>query len=181
MIGKRRIRLVTTVILAAAWCLLHVAGRTAAPLSSPLTQTKSAVDEKTAEQAYKNIRVLNDLPASELDGVMEFMSAALGVGCIHCHTNEWESDSKSTKLGTRRMILMTRAINNDNFSGNPAITCYTCHQGQPRTVPVPPADPAVLHGLYVEAPRQSPRTLCPQTRSSIATSRRSEATPRSEK
>jgi uncharacterized protein YxeA len=87
--------------------------------------------------------VLNGLPASELDGVMNFMSAALGVGCTHCHTNSWESDSKSTKLATRKMIVLTRNLNKESFSGNPAITCYTCHHGQHNTVPNPPLDIAV--------------------------------------
>ena len=97
-------------------------------------------EEKTAQQVYKNIQVLNELPASELDGVMSFMSAALGVGCAYCHTTSWESDEKSTKLAARKMITMTRAINKDNFSGNPAITCYSCHRGQHNTQPNLPID-----------------------------------------
>src|ERR1051325_1965818 len=97
-------------------------------------------EEKTAQQVYKNIQVLNELPASELDGVMSFMSAALGVGCAHCHTNSWESDEKSTKLSARKMITMTRAINKENFSGNPVITCYSCHRGQHNTQPTLPVD-----------------------------------------
>lgn len=96
--------------------------------------------EKTAEQAYKNIQVLRELRANELDGVMQFMSAALGVGCTHCHTNPWASDEKTAKVAARRMILMTRVINKDNFSGNPAVTCYTCHRGQHNSVPNPPPD-----------------------------------------
>src|ERR1044071_917768 len=93
----------------------------------------SAFDEqeKPAEQVYKNIQVFNGLPASELDGVMSYMSAALGVGCTHCHTNPWDSDVKPAKLAARRMILMTRNINKENFSGNPVVNCYTCHRGQP--------------------------------------------------
>jgi hypothetical protein len=97
--------------------------------------------EKTAAQVYKNIQVLNDLSASQLNGAMQFMSAALGVGCDHCHTNPWESDSKTAKLSARRMILMTRNINKENFSGNPAITCYTCHHGQPQTAPMAIVEP----------------------------------------
>src|SRR5215216_2641717 len=71
--------------------------------------------EKPAEQVYKNIKVLNGLPASELDGAMYYMSAALGVGCTHCHTNPWDSDAKPAKLAARKMILMTRDINKENF------------------------------------------------------------------
>jgi hypothetical protein len=135
----------TTVVLAGAFCLLAVESRTAA-LDSParLVQQKPA-GEKAAEQVYKNIQVLKDLRAAELDGVMNFMCAALGVGCTYCHTDSWDSDEKSAKLATRGMILMTRVINNEHFSRNPAVTCYTCHNGQHYSVPNPPADLAALH------------------------------------
>lgn len=118
------------------------------------TQTLAASD-KTAEQVYKNIQVLNELPASELDGVMLFISAALGVGCTHCHTNPWESDTKSTKRAARKMILMTRNLNKESFSGNPAITCYTCHRGQHNTEPQPSIDIAVNPAPDVTMPEKS--------------------------
>ena len=137
-------------MLIAVCCLAFIESPTAA-LESPL-ELQAPASEKTSDQVYKNIQVLKDLPASELDGAMQFMSASLGVGCTHCHTDSWESDSKTAKLGTRRMILMTREINKENFSSNPAITCYTCHQGRPRTIPLPPADLAASHGLTEEAP-----------------------------
>jgi len=35
---------------------------------------------------------------------------------------------------------MTRSINGEHFSGNPAVTCYTCHRGQHNSVPNPPID-----------------------------------------
>jgi len=146
MIDTRRIRLVTMVVLSAICCLPFVEDATAA------LELQTPASEKTADQVYKNIQVLKDLPASDLDGVMQFMSASLGVGCTHCHADTWESDSRTAKLGTRRMILMTRAINKENFSSNPAITCHTCHQGQPRTIPLPPADLAAGQGLTEDAP-----------------------------
>jgi photosynthetic reaction center cytochrome c subunit len=101
-------------------------------------------EQKTAEQVYKNIQVLTGSPASELDGVMSFMSASLGVGCTFCHTNPWDSDVKPAKLAARRMIRMMRAINEEHFSGNPVVNCYTCHRGQPQTTTVPPPDFAAL-------------------------------------
>jgi hypothetical protein len=142
--------LVTAIFLS----LLAAESRTA-KLDSPISQPQqpASTDEQKVEQVYKNIQVLNGLPASELDGVMQFMSASLGVGCTHCHTNPWESDAKTAKIGARRMILMTRAINKENFSGNPSITCYTCHQGQPRTIPLPPAELAAAEPPGVEVTR----------------------------
>lgn len=108
--------------------------------------------QKTAGEVYKNIQVLKELRASELDGVMNFMSAALGVGCTYCHTNPWDSDEKTAKLAARRMILMTRVINSEHFSGNPAVTCYTCHRGQHNSVPNPPPDLATSHSEDLTIP-----------------------------
>jgi len=159
MIEKRFIGLVTAVALATSFCLLGVESRTDGLESPPPGQQKAVSDEKTAEQVYKNIQVLNGLPASELDGVMDFMSASLGVGCTHCHTNPWDSDAKSTKVGTRRMIVMTRALNKENFSGNPAITCYTCHRGRHNTEPLPPADLATTPAPDVTATATKPAEL----------------------
>ena len=147
--------LLAAVVLPALFCLSALERETTALGSAAVHQVPPS-EAKTSEQVYKNIQVLKGLPASELDGVMEFMSAALGVGCTHCHTNSWDSDAKSAKLGTRRMILMTRAINKENFSDNPAITCYTCHHGQPRTVPLPPLDLAVSEWTSQEAPETKP-------------------------
>ncbi|HLF83075.1 MAG TPA: photosynthetic reaction center cytochrome c subunit family protein [Blastocatellia bacterium] len=122
---------------------------------SPNSQQRPAASNQTAEQVYQNIQVLTGLPATELDGVMEFMSAAMGVGCTHCHTNSWASDRKSTKLATRKMIVMTRNLNKESFSGNPAITCYSCHRGQHNTEPQPPIDIAVSPAPDVTLPAKS--------------------------
>jgi hypothetical protein len=128
-------RAISVTVLSSAACLILWNWASAA--ASALGQLNE--QEKPAEQVYKNIQVLNGLPASELDGTMYYMSATLGVGCTHCHTNPWESDVKPSKLAARRMILMTRNINKENFSGNPVVNCYTCHRGQTQTVTVPPA------------------------------------------
>jgi hypothetical protein len=117
--------------------------------------------EKPAEQVYKNIQVLNGLAASELDGAMSYMSAALGVGCTHCHTNPWESDVKPAKLAARKMILMTRNINKENFSGNPVINCYTCHRGQPQTVTMPLAGQPAWQTLDAEPAAVKPPDQMP--------------------
>lgn len=159
MIKTRGVRLVTVTVLASAFCLLAIESRTAtldAP-SRPVQQEPTA--EKTAEQVYKNIQVLKDLRATDLDGAMNFMCAALGVGCTYCHTNPWDSDVKSAKLAARRMILMTRSINSEHFSSNPAVTCYTCHRGQHNSVPNPPADLAALRSTDDESTTPRPRSL----------------------
>lgn len=142
MSERRFIRLLTAAGIVTAFCFLAVASLAAIDSPPPPVQQKPG-EEKTAGQVYKNIQVLTELPARELDGVMEFMSASMGVGCTHCHTNPWASDMKSTKLAARKMIVMTRDLNTESFSGNPAITCYSCHRGQHNTEPQLPIDIAV--------------------------------------
>jgi hypothetical protein len=149
MLSRRRAKLLAAGLLMATFSLITTTSRahqeTAAPGWFAAEFNHSQDQEQTAGQLYKNIQALKELRASELDGVMNFMSAALGVGCTYCHTNPWESDEKTAKLAARRMILMTRAINGEHFSGNPAVTCYTCHRGQHNSVPNPPADFATSH------------------------------------
>jgi hypothetical protein len=134
MFARRNIQL-ALVLLLVPLSFFGAQGSAQPPLTLP-----SQSGDKTAEQVYKNIQVLKDLRGSELDGVMQFMCASLGVGCTYCHTNPWDSDTKSAKQAARRMISMMRSINNDHFNGNPAVTCYTCHRGQHNSVPNPPAD-----------------------------------------
>jgi hypothetical protein len=134
-------RAVSITVLGFALCLFATNWVVADSKNSINNQdNKAAEPEKPAEEVYKNIQVFNGLPASQLDGAMQFMSASLGVGCDHCHTNSWESDTKTAKLATRRMVLMTRNINKENFGNNPAVTCYSCHYGRPHSIPLPGAE-----------------------------------------
>lgn len=132
MLERNISRRLSLAIIALAMCLF-VAG-----WITDSAKAQSTAQEKTVEQVYKNIQTLQGMPAAELDGVMFFMSASLGVGCDYCHTNPWESDAKPSKLITRKMIEMTRRINKENFSGNPVVNCFTCHQGKTQTVTIPP-------------------------------------------
>src|SRR5260370_914787 len=130
MLRRRHIQLTVAIMLTATLCFIVASGGaksgTAERVWSATEFNQTQSREQTAGDVYKNVQVLKDLPARELDGVMNFMAAALGVGCAYCHINSWDSDDKTAKLAARRMILMTRAINGEHFSGNPAVTCYTC-------------------------------------------------------
>jgi hypothetical protein len=88
--------------------------------------------EKTAEQAYRNIQVLKGVPASQLQQVMALFTGSLGVKCNYCHTNPFDKDDRPAKQTARQMIQMVFDLNRGNFGGKDAITCYTCHRGQPR-------------------------------------------------
>ena len=92
---------------------------------------------KTTEQVYKNIQVFKGLPASQLEPTMAFISGSLGVKCNYCHTNPFDKDDKATKQTARRMMRMVFELNKGSFSGETAVTCFTCHRGNPRPVAVP--------------------------------------------
>ena len=97
-----------------------------------------AQPSQTAGERYKSIQVLKDISAAEVIPSMAVMAGSLGVTCAHCHGAEWVSDENPNKAKARRMIEMTRRIDQE-FGGKGLITCNTCHQGQP----VPPAVPLV--------------------------------------
>ncbi len=102
-----------------------------------LIQEKPAPQAKTVGQVYKNIQVLKEMPASQLDSVMAFFTGSLGVRCNYCHVNPFEKDDKPQKQTARKMIQMVFALNKENFSGQTAVSCNTCHRGQPQPVSVP--------------------------------------------
>ncbi|CAN5459700.1 hypothetical protein BH10ACI1_BH10ACI1_24800 [soil metagenome] len=92
-------------------------------------QTKQV---ETAGQKFKNIKVLNDMPADQLGKVMNLFSASLGVNCNFCHVSndaDFEKDGKEEKETAREMIKMTFELNKNHFDNRPEISCNTCHQG----------------------------------------------------
>ena len=98
-------------------------------------QTKQV---ETAGQKFKNIKVLNDMPAEQMGKVMNLMSASLGVNCNFCHVeNDFAKDGKEEKEAARQMITMTLALNKNYFDNRPEISCNTCHNGKthPQSVP----------------------------------------------
>ena len=93
---------------------------------------------KTAEQQFKNIQVLKDIPADQLIPTMQFIAASLGVECEFCHVeHEMQKDDKKTKVTARKMITMELAINKNHFDNEIDVTCYTCHRGTPHPVGTP--------------------------------------------
>jgi photosynthetic reaction center cytochrome c subunit len=97
-----------------------------------------AVAPKTAGQAFKNIKVLTDIPADDLIPAMQFITASLGKECEFCHVQgAFEKDDKRPKQTARKMMEMMFAINKDNFEGHREVTCYTCHQGNAHPMATP--------------------------------------------
>jgi hypothetical protein len=99
---------------------------------------QNAGGPKTAEQSFKNIQVLKDIPADQLIPSMQFISASLGVECEFCHVQgAFEKDDKKAKATARMMIKMQMAINKDHFEGHLDVTCNSCHRGAHDPVAVP--------------------------------------------
>src|SRR5215510_7509303 len=115
-----------------------VVGLMLASTPSASAQVSPANEGKTAEQVYKNIKVLQGTPANELNQSMHLMKGATGMDCLYCHIErEWEKDVKPAKEVARAMIVMMNDINKRQFGGKQVVTCYTCHNGKPIPAAMP--------------------------------------------
>lgn len=104
----------------------------------PVGQSGQSPAKRTAAEAFKNIKVLKDIPSYELIPTMEFISASLGVHCDYCHVeHHFDEDTKKPKQRAREMMRMMFAINKDNFHRHQEVTCNTCHNGSPHPAGIP--------------------------------------------
>lgn len=95
-------------------------------------------DGKTAEQVYKNIKVLVGTPASQLNQAMHLIEGATGMNCTVCHVEgAFDKDDKPAKSTARKMMQMVIDLNKNSFNGRQVVTCYTCHHGSPMPSAVP--------------------------------------------
>jgi hypothetical protein len=88
------------------------------------------------------IKVLTGLTVPEFEQEMQMMVQALGVNCGFCHVrNNYASDANEHKLTARRMLEMTKLVNQQFFPNYTVpegqsklgkVTCMTCHQGNER-------------------------------------------------
>jgi hypothetical protein len=101
---------------------------------------------RTAEQQFKNIKVLKGVPANQVVPAMHLIEKALGVDCEFCHVEDRAADTKEPKETARMMIQMVMEINKNNFAGMQTVTCYTCHHGNadPITTPIIPTGEAMM-------------------------------------
>lgn len=84
---------------------------------------------------YQNLQVLGDLSDEQLSYTMAAMTQWISPkeGCNYCHNPEnMASDELYTKVVARRMLQMTRALNQQwtDHVGQTGVTCWTCHRGQ---------------------------------------------------
>jgi len=105
-------------------------------LSSPVwaqAPTPTVVDSP-------GVKVLTGLLAPQFQEEMNFITQALGANCNTCHVRgNFASEEKPLKQTARRMLEMTRGINQQFFPDHKPkdgesvlgrVTCYTCHQGE---------------------------------------------------
>ena len=130
-----------------------------------LRDTSVNAQEKAAQPRFKNLQVLKDVPPDQLIPAMQFMSASLGVECEFCHVRDaFEKDEKQSKQTARRMIQMMFALDADQFHGERAVTCYTCHRGFAKPVSIPMVEstaPFVSEARLAEDPAAQGRTNLP--------------------
>lgn len=94
------------------------------------------------------VKVLMGYTVPEFEQEMQLMTSFLGVNCGYCHLprGNFASDSKPQKITARKMLAMTKGINDTFFpdfkpsaeeSKLGKVTCFTCHQGnaKPKTTP----------------------------------------------
>lgn len=128
-------------------------------------RTSVNAQDKTAQPGFKNLQVLKDIAPDQLLPAMQFMSASLGVECEFCHVRDaFDKDDKQSKQTARRMIQMMSALNADQFHGERAVTCYTCHRGSAKPVSIPMVDstaPYVSEARSIAGPADEGRNDLP--------------------
>jgi hypothetical protein len=114
-------------------------------------QTPDAVPTQPGIAESPTITVLKGLMVPQFEIEMRHFVQALGVGCGGCHVRgDFTSEANPRKAAARRMIEMTKSLNQRFFPGYTApegesslgrVTCFTCHQGstEPKSAPTTPA------------------------------------------
>ena len=121
---------------------------------APPYDPPAATGGTPAGSIYKNVQVLGDISDEQFNYTMAAITqwVSPAEGCNYCHNPEnMASDELYTKVVARRMLQMTRRINQGWTShvGQTGVTCYTCHRGE--AVPseswtLPAADPTSIVG-----------------------------------
>lgn len=155
-IGRSGLAALVITLAAGVWMAAKPTAKAAARGTARAPQAmaaKPAAQGKTAGEVFKNLKVLNDIPANQLFPTMHFVAHSLGVRCEFCHVaGDFASDAKPHKRRAREMMRMVEGIDRDNFHGFPAVSCYTCHQGSPHPVSAPPlAGITTVEGAKVPA------------------------------
>ena len=146
-------------LLTAAACIVAVGVvRAQQPAAAPSPEARGPL----ASEKYKNIQVLKDVPAEQIEATMHFIEAATGMKCSDCHVQEangqfsFDKDDKRPKETAREMMKIVLSVNHEFFKDNVNVSCMTCHRGAQRPVGQPPFA-AMLTPEEVAAMNQPPR------------------------
>ena len=119
-----------------------------------------------ANEKYKNIQALTNVPADQLDVTMRYVSAAINMRCTDCHVQEasgeisYEKDDKRAKQTARSMMKMLNGINAANYGIR--VECATCHAGHNQPVGLPLAEMLTPEQVAQMTPPTTPPGRGPQ-------------------
>jgi Photosynthetic reaction centre cytochrome C subunit len=126
-------------------CTALLAASSFATPSTLFAQQPNPPTGPMAPEKYKNIQVLMNVPADQLELTMRYVSAAVDMECVSCHVQDattgefaYEKDEKRNKQTARQMMKMVNAINAGGFGIN--VACATCHAGHNQPVGLPLAE-----------------------------------------
>jgi hypothetical protein len=112
-----------------------------------------------APEKYKDIQVLTDVPAAQVDVTMQYFVASTGIQCQGCHSRDQatgelnyaaESRGKNT---AREMINLVKTVNAGEFGAR--INCGTCHGGRNQPAGLPLARMMTPDEIAAEAAREA--------------------------
>ena len=88
-------------------------------------------EKMPAEKVFKNMQVMEDVPAGQFPFIMSYFARSLGVSCDFCHENPFSSDAKAPKHMARIMLgkLVQGTAKNFYNGGDTPVECWTCHRG----------------------------------------------------
>lgn len=142
-----------------------------APASLP-----AQVQGKFPPDSFINLKVLpKDIPQRQLINLMRSFTGALGVRCPYCHVGregmpldsfDFASDKKRTKRTARIMLQMVRRIDDSTLTQIPErptpnvkVTCFTCHRGVNRPMPLQDVLQAALDAGGLDSATRAYRRL----------------------
>src|SRR5439155_24253916 len=131
-----------TTITALLLALSMAAGR-AGPGQVASGRSAPEQNPQVSDSVFKNVKALKGIPVDEFMETMGMFASSLGYDCSSCHSPDIRTNREAFAIETpaiqraRGMITMVNAINRNYFSGEPRVSCFTCHRANysPEIIP----------------------------------------------
>ena len=172
MSDRRRTRFLAVSVVAASLLSVSVAREPVQArefdAASQALVAQAGPREQTAGEKYKNVQVMKDMPVSQFDDAMVYMSAATGQNCDGCHVLtpegiwQMEKDDNDHKTTARTMLTMVQAINQTHFKGEQRVMCTTCHSGRSEPLATTPLAQMMTADQLAMAAARTPGAPRPQ-------------------